>query len=446
MTTTIFAVATAGGRGAVAVVRISGPGARSALAALGVKTIKPRIASLRRLIHPSGDVLDDALILWFPGPRSYTGEDCAELHLHGGRAVIEGVLEALEGLGLEPAAQGAFTRRAFEHGKMDLGQAEAVADLIDAESAAQARQALAQLSGALGARHEGWRWQLLAALASLEAAVDFPDEEVPPGEEHRAKAPLERIIADIDLALVDGARGRRVRDGYRVAILGAPNAGKSSLLNAVAGRDAAIVTPVAGSTRDVIEAHITLEGHRVILADTAGLRPTVDWVETEGVRRAEAQAQLADLRLWVIDQSGDDEAWRAGLSLARSGDLCILNKADLRAGAASTCAQTAARAQGLETLAVSLANGEGGRVLDWLADRVLKDLSGAVFPATTRERHATLLTSARDHLARAVLILDEPELAAEDVRLALRGLAMVTGSVGAEDVLGEVFANFCIGK
>jgi tRNA modification GTPase len=443
---TIFALATAPGRAAVAIIRLSGPGASAALEAIGAGRLRPRVASLRTLRGLAGEMLDRALVLWFPAPGSYTGEDCAELQTHGGPAVVEAVMAELLGLGLRLAAPGEFTRRAFENGKLDLGQAEAVADLVDAESAAQARQALSQLNGALGRRYGAWRDRLVEILSVLEAAVDFPDEDVPQEVEAQAREPLSALLAELDLALADEARGRRVRDGYRVAIIGAPNAGKSSLFNALARRDAAIVTPIAGATRDVIEAPLLIEGFKVLLADMAGLREARDPVEVEGVRRARAWAEAADLRLWVVDWSDGGDGWRLAADMARSDDACVLNKIDLAPGRGGLDAAQAAKERGLEALEVSLVSNELKSLEIWLSERIRHDLSGSDFPAVTRARHGALLATARSHLTRALESIGTPELAAEDVRLAVRALAIVTGAIGVEDVLDRVFSTFCIGK
>lgn len=442
MTDTVFAPATAPGRAAVAVVRISGPATRAALQALGARLPAPRRAALRTLRAADGALIDKGLVLWFPGPNSYTGEDSAELHLHGGTAVVGALTQALLAAGLRLAEPGEFTRRAFENGKLDLDQAEAVADLVDAETEAQARQALGQLGGALGRRYDRWRGQLIEALAQLEAAVDFPDEEVPADVAARARGPLERLLAELDEALADEARGRRVREGYRIAIIGAPNAGKSSLFNALLGRDAAIVTPIPGATRDVIEAPLVLAGYKVLLADMAGLREAHDPVEAEGVRRARAWAEDADLRLWLVDASAGDGAWRLAADLFRPGDIALLNKADLPAGA--DAAAVLSRAPEARRISVT-ADGVAHLTAE-LSTRVVADLSGTDFPAVTRARHRAHLETAREHLLRARANLEEPELAAEDVRLAARALARVAGRIGAEDVLDLVFASFCIGK
>ena len=446
MTDTIFALATAPGRGAVAVIRLSGPGSGPALRALSRQGPRPRRARLARLRDATGAVLDQALTLWFPAPQSYTGEDCVELHLHGGAAVIDGVTRALLALGLRLAKPGEFTRRAFEHGKLDLDQAEAVADLIDAESAGPARQAMAQLGGALGRRYAGWRGALVDILAQLEAAVDFPDEEIPEDISDRARSGLGQMLEDLDIALADADRGRRVRDGYRIAILGAPNAGKSSLINALTGLDTAIVTAIPGTTRDIIEAPMVLGGYRVIVADMAGLRETADAIEIEGVRRAKAWGQSAALRLWVVDRAAHDEGWREAAALVTADDLCLLNKGDLAMGNAGRMAAAFARVLGCETTTLSLKTGDVEDLRDRLARRVVADSVGTEFPAATRARHLEQLSAARSHLNRALDSLVEPELAAEDVRLAARALERISGRVGAEDVLERVFASFCIGK
>jgi tRNA modification GTPase len=446
MSETIFALATAPGRAAVAVVRISGPTTLQIIRRLTGSHPKPRLASVRRLRDDSGVTLDQALTVWFPGPASYTGEDCAELQLHGSTAIVDAVTAALLAAGARLALPGEFTRRAFENGKLDLGQAEAVADLVDAETQAQARQALGQLGGALGRRYNKWRDLLLNVLALLEAGVDFPDEEVPPEIALEARDLLARMIGEIDAGLDDQRRGQRVREGYQIAIVGAPNAGKSSLLNGLIGRSAAIVTDTPGATRDIIEAPIVLAGYKVILADMAGLRVTEDPVEAEGVRRARAWAETADLRLWVVDGAADDGWWREASGLVGRGDICLLNKSDLGRGADGIEAERFAASLGMVIWDLSLRGGGVDGVLEHLTQKVVSELQGSDFPTATRERHASHLRSARDHLARAGATLNEPELAAEDVRLAARELASVAGMLGAEDVLGRIFASFCIGK
>jgi len=445
LTDTIYALATAPGRAAVAVMRISGPRSGEVLDQLAGERPAPRRAAVRRIAW-AGETIDEALVLWFEGPASFTGEDSAELHLHGGAAVVEAVAGALDAAGLRPAEAGEFTRRAFENGKLDLTQAEAVADLVDAQTEAQRRQALSQLEGALGARYRDWRDRLIEALALLEAEVDFPDEELPSGVGARSRPVLECLLGELRTALESAARGEQVREGYRIALIGPPNAGKSTLLNALIGRDAAIVTPTPGTTRDVIEAPLLIGGYSVILADTAGLRETADEIEAEGVRRAREWAERAALRLLVLDGSTEvaDEP-PEGLG-ARGGDVLVLSKADRGEHASAADYRRQAETKGMSVVETSAISESGlGELRAAVEARVLRDLAGNEAPIVTRARHERLLRAAGEHLIRALATV-EPELAAEDARLAARALEQVVGAVGVEDVLGQVFASFCIGK
>jgi tRNA modification GTPase len=447
MRDTIFALATAPGRAAIAVVRLSGPDSRHALIALAGAVPPPRYVGLRTLRRPgSGDRLDQALTVWFPSPGSFTGEDQVELYLHGGRAVVDAVLRALSDLGLRPADAGEFTRRAFENGKLDLLEAEGVADLIEAETDAQRRQALDQLSGALRGREARWRNLLVDALGLLEAGIDFPDEEVPGGVVDQALAVLEELRTELAAALAD-ARGERVRDGFRVAILGRPNAGKSSLLNALAGRDAAIVTPMAGTTRDIIEVTLDLEGYRVSLADTAGLRDAVDVIEAEGVRRGREWADAAALRLFVVDVSDEgDDSWRDETGMLARGDVMVLNKIDQAVAARVDGCNAYAAAKALEVVRASASLKVVGEVEAILARRVVECLAAGETPTVTRRRHRETLKDALAQLGRALSPGRAAELVAEDVRLVARDLARLSGRINAEDVLDKVFGSFCIGK
>jgi tRNA modification GTPase len=447
MRDTIFALATGPGRAAVAVVRLSGPDSARALAALAGSVPSPRHAALRTLRDPlTGDRLDKALTLWFPGPQSFTGEDQVELHLHGGRAVVGATLHALSDLGLRPAEPGEFTRRAFENGKLDLLEAEGVADLIDAETQGQRRQALDQLTGALRGREIRWRGLVVEALSLLEASLDFPDEEVPGGVVDQARVALAALRAELAAALGD-ARGERVRDGFRVAILGRPNAGKSSLLNAMARRDAAIVTPVAGTTRDIIEVDLDVAGFRVTLADTAGLRDARDVIEAEGVRRGKVWAATAAVRFFVVDASdAEDSPLRDASEILSVGDVVILNKMDrARTPLVERCTLEA-RARGLTVVQASAGLSSIDDVEATLRQLVVSSLAGTDAPAVTRIRHRETLEAALVQVDRALSPGRPAELVAEDVRLASRSLARLSGRVEAEDVLDKVFRSFCIGK
>ncbi len=437
---TIFALASGLGRAGVAVLRLSGPGAGEALCRLcGREALPPPRRAVRADVAGPDGPIDRGLVLWFPGPASFTGEDVAELHLHGGPAVIRAASDALLQLGLKPAGPGDFSRRAFLNGKLDLTEAEGLADLVAAETEAQRRQALRQMDGALGALYEGWRRALVVSLARLEAEIDFPDEEDVPGQSVEAIAPVLRATAaEIAAHLADGRRGERLREGVEIAILGPPNAGKSSLINALAQRDAAIVSPEAGTTRDVVELHLDLGGYPVVLADTAGLRETGNSIEAEGVRRARARAARADLRLVVIEAGEAPGAEVAGLLDADA--ILVVNKIDLTdpvsvdvpvAGVYAVSAKTGA---GLPALVEALAAQVRAR---------LETASAA--PAITRARHRAALEDCRSAIERA-LRGGAPELVAEDLRLAARALGRITGRVDIEDVLDVVFREFCIGK
>lgn len=434
---TIFALASAAGRAGVQVIRISGAQVGPVLRALTGRLPLPRQARLASLADPAtGEVFDKALVLWFPGPASFTGEDVAELHLHGGRAVLQAATAALTGLGLRVAEPGEFSRRAFENGKLDLTEAEAIADLVDAETAAQRRQALRQMEGALGQLYDGWRHRLTRALAHLEADIDFPEEDLPGGLSDAVRPVVLKLVDELTHHLADQGRGERLRDGISIAILGAPNAGKSSLMNAIARRDVAIVSNQAGTTRDVIEVQLDLGGYPVLLADTAGLREAADQVESEGIRRAMDRAGKADLKLLVFDGLSDPDA--ATLALVDGDALLVMNKAD----------QPGARPplSGPSVLQVSARMGDGiPTLLAALQEQVAKRYAPSGAPALTRARHRSALEDCLSHLQRA-LQAPLPELAAEDVRLAARALGRITGRVDVEELLDVIFRDFCIGK
>lgn len=436
----IFALATPPGRGAVAVLRLSGAGVREAVATLAGGLPAPRQASLRALRHrPEGGTIDHALVLWFPGPASYSGEDVAEFQLHGGRATVAAMVAVLSGFGLRLAEPGEFTRRAFHNGKLDLIQAEALADLVGAETEGQRRQALRQMEGLLGARVESWRQTLLGAMARIEAVLDFVDEDLPEGVIAGAERDILVLRDDISAFLAGQGRGERLRDGIRVAVLGPPNAGKSSLVNALARREAAIVSAVAGTTRDVIEVHLDLDGIPVIVADTAGLRDTTDAIEAEGVRRAGRWADGADIRLLVVG-ADDLAAGETALVLGRLGEDAIVvgNKRDL--------APLPEIWQGRAVLKVSVLTGQGlDELIGALASRARALGDPGEGAAITRARHRQALSEALVSLDR-FLVQEETELRAEDLRIAARALGRMTGRIDVEDVLDKLFRSFCIGK
>ncbi len=448
MTDTVFALSSAPGRAGVAVVRISGPRAGAALEALAGDLPAPRRASLAILRDPgSGAALDRALILWFPEPASATGENVAELHLHGGRAVVAGAVEALGALpGLRPAEAGEFTRRAFENGKLDLGEVEGLADLIEAETEAQRRQALAQMDGALSRRAEAWRGRLVKALAHLEAAIDFTEEELPDNLEAGVRTELDVLRGEILASLDDGGRGERLRAGLKVVIIGPPNAGKSSLINALAKRDVAIVSERAGTTRDVIEVHLDLGGYPVTLSDTAGLRDARrdgarEEIEAEGIRRAVSHAAAADLKLAVFDIRHAGNPDSATLALLDRDSLVVLNKADLGSVPEDTLIA------GHEANILSLETGAGlAALIERLKEHAARRFGqGDQAPAITRARHRAAFTEAAAALERSFKA-PALELTAEELRLAGRALGRIAGRVETEEVLGAIFHDFCIGK
>ena len=458
---TICALATAPLPAGVGVIRISGPDAFTAAEILGLPTraMQPRKTSLRTLRTAGGEALDHAVAVLFPGPGSFTGEDVVELHTHGSPAVINAVLAALTAIpGVRLALPGEFTRRAVLNGKMDLTQAEGLADLIAAATEAQHRQALRQLDGALGHRFESWRARALELLAQTEAAIDFPDEELDILSEAALSDKIRALMNDLARAVAEKA-GDRVRDGLQLAILGKPNAGKSTLLNLLSGRDVAIVSPLAGTTRDVVTSQLDLAGFPVTLADTAGLRATEDAIEQEGIRRARRQAEQADL-LVVLAEAAEFPALAPDLreTLQPGRTLIILSKPDLLDDFE---APHTADIDG-ETYPVLSANLTEQAALTRLLpvlETLVKAQAGAATEAAllTRERHRTAVETALGSLGRALMQLQRrqtvpesgatvAELVAQDLRDAAAAIGTVTGRTGSEDVLDLVFSTFCIGK
>jgi len=445
---TIFALSSGRPPAAIAVVRISGPGARMALEQMLGRVPQPRRASLARLRDPvSGEIVDEGLALWFPAPNSETGEDMAELHVHGGRAVIAAVLAALAKLaGLRPAEAGEFTRRAFENGRMDLTAVEGLADLVAAETEAQRRQAYQHLRGLLGERAESWRQRLIEALALVEAGIDFSDEEDVPKDMMARSLELIRPLAG-EISKAGAGQGERLREGLRVAIAGPPNAGKSTLFNRLARREAAIVSPFPGTTRDVLELHLDLGGYPVTMFDTAGIRETTDPVEREGVRRASERAADADLVLWVVDATqvqSQDRPTHGGIP---SVTWLVVNKIDLL----SDGERRRIESKFAKTENVNLISSATGVGVDELVNSVAAFADGFFTPEpalVTRERQ-------RAHLKETVIALRDAqrageegreEIMAEQLRLAARALGKLLGRVDVEDVLDVIFRDFCIGK
>ncbi len=426
---TIFAVATAPGKAGVSVIRISGPDAHAAAETLAGALPPPRLAGLRRLRDGKGDVLDEALVLRFQAGQSFTGEDVVEFHCHGSIAVVRRVLTCLGDLpGCRSAEPGEFTRRAMETGRLDLTQVEALADLIEAETEVQRRQAQRALSGALGARVASWRVDLVRAAALLEAVIDFADEEVPEDVSVEVLELLGRVRDGLSTELSGMGAAERVREGFEVAIVGAPNVGKSTLLNRLAGREAAITSDIAGTTRDVIEVRMDVHGLPVTFLDTAGIREARDAVEEIGISRARDRASVADLRVFLVSAKEDVEG------IARqSEDIVLTAKADLSGASGGVSGLTGA---GVEDLL--------RRVADVLGARVNR--SGLA----TRERHRVAMIGAEQSLEAAVaLVTRGPEaydVGAEETRASIRTLEALVGRIDVEDLLDEIFASFCLGK
>src|SRR5262252_1760613 len=453
-TDTIFALSSGRPPAAIAVVRVSGPAAGAALQALIGKIPPPRHAALARLHDPaSGEMIDEGLALWFPAPRSETGEDTAELQLHGGRAVIAAVLAALARVpGCRPAEAGEFTRRAFENGRLDLTRVEGLADLIGADTEAQRRQALRQMRGALGDRAEAWRAKLIEALALVEARIDFPDEaDLPEDLVSPALARARELRDEITQTLADQRRGERLREGLVVAIAGPPNAGKSSLLNRIARRDAAIVSPFAGTTRDVIEVHLDLDGCPVTLLDTAGIRDSTDPVEQEGVRRARERAAAADLVLWIMDSStgGEIPGDLLAQEFPNNAKWIVWNKIDLVSLLRIKSLKSIVHKLDYPSYFISALTESGfDEFLKALSEQAQEFLGSSEPALVTRARHRYALENAVGALDRALneQVPIREDVVAEELRLAGRALGRLTGRVDVEDVLDVIFRDFCIGK
>ena len=442
---TIFALASGKGRAGIAVIRLSGLAAGAALKCLSNDGLPmPRQAKRTSLVNSQGEVLDDGLVVWFPAPASFTGEDVVELHVHGGTAVMNALLAALSTLpGLRPAEPGEFSRRAFENGKMDLTAAEGLADLIEAETEAQRKQACRQSRGDLGRLYDRWRESLIRAQALSEADIDFSDEDIPDDLMGEARSIATQMAKEIARHLDDAHRGERLRAGLYLAIIGPPNAGKSSLLNLLAKRDAAIVSDIAGTTRDVIDVHLDLDGYPVIVADTAGLREAGDSIEIEGVRRARERADDADMKLAVFDSSDLQAAVELDpltLALIDSNTLVVLNKIDLHHDGLPD------QVKNHPIFALSAKTGEGlDALLIALKAKASELLAGDCGPGLTRQRHRDALKDCHSALKRTI-VSEEAELMGEDLRLAARALGRITGRVDVEDLLGAIFSKFCIGK
>jgi tRNA modification GTPase len=449
---TIFALSSGRPPAAIAIVRVSGSRAGIVLETVAGRLPAARLATRALIKDREGEPIDDAVVLWFPGPASATGEDVAELHIHGGRAVLAALIATLSSFDdVRPAEPGEFTRRAFEHGKIDLTEAEGLDDLIHADTDRQRRQALRQLNGLLGNRVRDWRRQIIEAQALIVAGIDFADEgDVPDDPMAPAFAKIESLAGEIESVLAARGRSERLRDGLVVAIAGPPNVGKSTLMNRLARREVAIVSPHPGTTRDAIEVHLDLDGYPVTVIDTAGIRDSDDPVEQEGVRRAQARAAEADLVLWLAadDQSAADAEVGSDVPVwwvRNKIDLGPVEAVEIQMG---NLAARLGQVRNLATLRVSAQRGDGVDELVSSLCRFAAEFFGAGEAETiTRQRHRDLLRNAAFMLRCSIAVRDRgDELVAEDLRSAALSLGRLLGQVDVEDVLDELFRNFCIGK
>jgi tRNA modification GTPase len=437
---TIYAISSGANKAGVCVIRISGPNAKQSLLKLTKKPLPENRLAVLRYLYDGEELLDDSLVILFEGPNSFTGEDIVELHIHGGKAVIDGVLQALGKIdNFRLAMPGEFSRRAFENNKMDLTKAEAIADLVDAETKAQKKQALRQMEGELGRLYEGWRFKLKNILAYIEASIDFADEDVPNDVDVLPK--VKEVISEINDHLNDKGRGEKLRDGLSIAILGAPNAGKSQLLNAIAKRDVAIVSEIEGTTRDVIDVHLDLNGYPAIISDTAGIRSSDDIIEKEGISRALKKAENADIKVILFDASKNLD--KESLNLIDSESIIVLNKVDKNVNEATI---NNIDNYSNKVIKISALTGENlNEFLDILEKETKDKLFSAGRSNITRERHRKYIQDAYKFL-NEVLQTDSPVLQAENIRIAMREIGKITGSVDVEELLDVIFKDFCIGK
>jgi tRNA modification GTPase len=441
---TIFACATAPVKSGVAIIRISGQNSLSILNSLtGQGSITPRTALLRKIKNPkTNEVIDEAVVLYFSAPNSFTGEDVVEFHIHGSRAVLFEMLEILSTFeNTRLAEPGEFSKRAFDNGKMDLTEAEGLADLIDAETKAQARQAIRQKEGQLGSLYDKWRTELISILANIEAYIDFPDEPIPDNVVDTVVKQVRGLNSSIGEHLNDNQRGEKLRSGINAVIAGAPNTGKSSLMNCLAKRDVAIVSDIAGTTRDSIEVHLDLGGYPLTLIDTAGIRASEDTIEKEGIKIALAKADNADVNILLFDATLLPDIDKKTLNLANENSIVVINKIDSVAKI-----DIPNELDSFSPIQISLKEQKGiDKLINKLEERTKNLLDTTSDPVITRQRHRSLLIETQNSLKNFTLD-DELEIASENLRQAATSLGKITGHIDIEEILDNIFSNFCIGK
>ena len=442
---TIFALSSGPGLSGIAVIRVSGPNTKNVLKNMTISPIpSPKVAVVRKFINPkTKDLIDQGILLWFPGPESYTGEDMAEFHVHGSKAVIEAInlsLSKIEGCRL--AEPGEFTKIAFQNGKINLLKAESISDLISSETEIQRKQAIKIMSGKSSDKFNSLRERLLKILSNIEAKIDFPDEDLPDNILKNIHSETKSIKNEIDKILNDQKVGERIREGFKIAIIGPTNAGKSSLLNYLSKRDIAIVSEIAGTTRDVIEAHLNLNGYPVVISDTAGIRDSKDEIEKKGIKLALERAEKADLNLIVIEPKSVDFS-RFLKKFRPKNSILVINKMELGTD------NITEEIKNYETVLISIKKEKN---LDKLINLIKENLKNKFILQDdiyiTRQRHRTNLEKCVEHLTNfeEKKSLEDFDKAAEDLRLATRYLGTIVGKVDVEEILGSIFKDFCIGK
>ena len=442
---TIYALSSGPGISGIAVIRVSGKNTAKVIKKLtGSKLPRPRMATLKKFNKNGGkELIDEGVIIWFPAPNSYTGEDLAEFHVHGSRAVINAMHLAISKVkNCRLAEPGEFTKRAFQNGRINLLKAESISDLISAETEIQRKQALKVMSGKSSDKFNSWREKLLKILSNVEAKIDFPDEDLPKNIIKGIQKISNGVLHEIKKTLNDQKVGERIREGFKIAIIGPPNSGKSSLLNYLSKRDAAIVSEIAGTTRDVIETHLNLDGYPVIVSDTAGIRSSKNEIEKKGIKIALKRAEDADLRLIIVSAKKVDFS-SVLRNLLKKNAILVLNKSDLVTGKSNS------KFNKYEHVLISIKKDLNlNKLISKIKSKLKNKFTTTEDILITRERHRQNLINCMHHLEKfqKKKLVNDFDRAAEDLRLATRHLGMIVGKVDVEELLGSIFNDFCIGK